>query len=159
MSDSRLVGRLSKAGVYEDEIESMDRTALLNRWAEIVATGGEAGPVKVEAAAAVKVGYDIEWEKQKLQLQAKQWEEELAERRAQREAEKQAARETEAKRLEAEVRRLEAEKAERQAAREAEVKRLEAEVAERKAARDLETLRMAAEARRWEQETAVRILL
>jgi hypothetical protein len=48
LSDTRLVGKLVKAGLQEEELELLDRTALLNRWAEIVAAGGEAGPRKVE---------------------------------------------------------------------------------------------------------------
>jgi hypothetical protein len=44
-------------------LELLDGAALLNRWAEIVAANGEAGPRKVEAAAAEGVGYDVLWEK------------------------------------------------------------------------------------------------
>jgi hypothetical protein len=64
------------------------------------------------------VVYDVELEQQRLLLQAMQWEEELAERRAQRELE---------------ANRLKEEAAERQAAREFETKRWESERAERKA--------------------------
>jgi hypothetical protein len=87
LSDARLVGQLAKAGVPTEELESLDRTELMNRWAEIVLTGKEAGHVKAEAAATVSVAYDIEWEKQKALMQASQWEQEMAERRAQRELE------------------------------------------------------------------------
>jgi hypothetical protein len=132
LSDARLVGQLAKAGVPTEELESLDRTELMNRWAEIVLAGKEAGHVKAEAAAAVSVAYDIEWEKQKALMQASQWEQEMAERRAQRELE---------------MRRFEAELAERQAARDAEARRLEAEAAERQAAREIEIKRLDAEAK------------
>jgi hypothetical protein len=104
-----------------EELESLDRTALMNRWAEIVLAGKVAGHIKAEAADAVSVAYDVEcMEKQKALMQANQWKQEMAERRAQRELE---------------ARRFEAELAERQAARDAEARHLEAEAAERQVAR------------------------
>jgi hypothetical protein len=111
LSDARLIGKLTRAGMSEEKIESMDRTAMLNSWAEIVASGREDGPSKLEAAAGGVV-YDVELERQRLLLQAKQWEEELAERRAQRELE---------------ANRLKVEVVERQAARELKTKCWESE--------------------------------
>jgi hypothetical protein len=124
-----------------EELESLDRTELMNRWAEIVLAGKEAGHIKAEAAAAVSVAYDIEWEKQKALMQASQWEQEMEERRAQRELE---------------TRRFEAELAERQAARDAEARRLEADAAERQAAREIEIKRLDAEAKRREEKAIER---
>lgn len=98
-TDKRLISKLTRAGVSEDEIEPLDRTGLLNRWAELVADGAEEKP------AAASGGYDPELEKQRLLLQAKQWAEDIAERRAQRELE--------AKRLEADTKRWEKEATER----------------------------------------------
>jgi hypothetical protein len=120
LSDARLVGKLTRAGMSEEEIESMDRTALLNSWAEIVASGGKDGPSKPEAAGGGVV-YDVELERQRLLLQAKQWED-LAERRTQRELE---------------ANRLKEDAAERQAARELEAKRWESEGASGKCSRSI----------------------
>jgi hypothetical protein len=68
-------------------------------------------------------------------------EQEMEERRAQRELE---------------TRRFEAELAERQAARDAEARRLEAEAAERQAAREIEIKRLDAEAKRREEKAIER---
>ena len=40
MSDKRLVSLLSQAGVDSDEVEVMDRNAMIDRWAKLVAAGG-----------------------------------------------------------------------------------------------------------------------
>ena len=63
MSDVRLVSSLTKAGVGQDEIDAMDRTAMLNKWAELVATGADKAPAA--AAAAAPVVYDIEVERER----------------------------------------------------------------------------------------------
>jgi hypothetical protein len=97
--------------------DSMERTALLNSWAEIVSNGRKGGPSKPEAVAGGVV-YDVELERQRLLLQAKQWEEKLAERRAQRELE---------------ANRFKVEAAEMQMVRKLEAKRWESERAKRKA--------------------------
>jgi hypothetical protein len=92
MSDTRLISKLTKAGVPMEEIEQLDRNALLNSWAEIVVAGREA---EVRAMAPSKAGYDPELEREKLQFQMKQWDDELAERKL--------AREDEARRREADL--------------------------------------------------------
>jgi hypothetical protein len=79
MTDTRLVSSLVKAGVNSDEIEAMDRTAMLDRWATIVAAGGDKG----NAAGAVgkaAIGYDVEFERERLAFEKEKWEAELQER-------------------------------------------------------------------------------
>ena len=39
LSDDRLVSNLANAGVSQDELDTMDRSAMLNRWAELVVVG------------------------------------------------------------------------------------------------------------------------
>ena len=106
MSDIRLVSKLTQAGYTVDVVESMDRLAMLDKWAEVVLAGKDI-VVNQSVTAAVATGYDTEVERQKLLFQVKQWEEEMIERKAER-AEREAQRELENK-------RVEAEKAEREA--------------------------------------------
>ena len=71
MSDARLVNSLTKAGVSADEIETMNRPTMIERWAKLVAASGEkpkatgatAGGPKAEAT------YDQELEREKLALE------------------------------------------------------------------------------------------
>ena len=39
LSDIRQVSNLVKAGLSQDELDTMDRSAMLNRWAELVVAG------------------------------------------------------------------------------------------------------------------------
>ena len=112
MSDVRLHSKLLQAGVTLDELETMDRSAMLDRYAELVLAGKEpeAGTPVVASKA---VSYDPELEKQRLIFQMKQWEEDRLERELQRKLD--AAR-FEAEKAEREA-RFEAEKAEKEAAR------------------------------------------
>ena len=71
MSDARLISKLSQAGFSSEELETMDRTALMNAWAEIVASGKE-----VKAKAPGPVGYDPEVEKQRLAWEMRRYEDE-----------------------------------------------------------------------------------
>jgi hypothetical protein len=73
MSDARLVSKLTQAGYNAEQIEAMDRVAMMNAWAEIVASGKE-----TSAAVGVpsKIGYDPEVEKQRLAWEMKRYEEE-----------------------------------------------------------------------------------
>jgi len=117
LTDARLVTKLTQAGIPIEQVESLDRNSLLDRWAEIVIVGKDV-TVKPSAVAISGGGYDVEFERQKLAFQMQQWEDEKAERQAQRELE---------------MKRLEAEKLEREAQRELETKRLEDERASREA--------------------------
>ena len=75
MSDTRLVSSLVKAGVSADEIESMDRASMINRWANIVAAGADKGQ-PMGAAVAVpttETAYDVELEREKLAFGNIKW--------------------------------------------------------------------------------------
>jgi hypothetical protein len=58
---------LTKAGVSQDELDAMDRPAMLNRWAELVVAG--AGKPATAAATVAPVTYNVEIEKEKLALE------------------------------------------------------------------------------------------
>ena len=69
MSDKRLVSLLSQAGVDSDEVEVMDRNAMIDRWAKLVAAGGGKTPKAgggAAAARALTAGYDVELERNRL---------------------------------------------------------------------------------------------
>ena len=64
LPDARLTGYLVKAGISLEELETMDRTAMLERWAKFVAagvTGGAAG-----GATQVPVAVDLNLERERL---------------------------------------------------------------------------------------------
>ena len=64
LPDARLTGYLVKAGISLEELETMDRTAMLERWAKFVAagvTGGAAG-----GATQVPVAVDVNLERERL---------------------------------------------------------------------------------------------
>ena len=67
LSDIRLVSNLAKAGVSQDELDTMDRSARLNRWAELIVA--EAGKPATAAALVALVTYNVEIEKEKLALE------------------------------------------------------------------------------------------
>jgi hypothetical protein len=71
LSDARLVANLTKAGVSLDDIEAMDRAAMLDRWARLIQSGGEKGHVAVTSAM---MGYDVTLEKEQLVFQLRKWE-------------------------------------------------------------------------------------
>jgi len=105
LSDKRLISELTQAGCTPEELESMDRPAMLDRWAEMVHAGVEEAVKPI----AAPVGYDIAFEKMKFEFQMKQWEADRAERKAQLEAEaaeRKAQRDIENLRLELEMKRV-----------------------------------------------------
>jgi len=67
MSDVRLVSNLVKAGLSQDELDTMDRTAMLSRWAELLAAG--AGKPAAAAATVAPVNYNVEIERERLALE------------------------------------------------------------------------------------------
>jgi len=67
LSDVRLVSNLTKAGVSQDELDTMDRHAMLNRWAELVVAG--AGKLATAVATVAPVTYNVEIEKERLALE------------------------------------------------------------------------------------------
>jgi hypothetical protein len=60
MSDARLVSKLTQSGFSVESVESMDRMAMLDKWAEVVSAGKDLVVNPVGAAAASLSGYDIE---------------------------------------------------------------------------------------------------
>ena len=58
LSDVRLLSNLAKAGVSQDELDTMDRSVMLNRWAEFIVAG--AGKPATTAAVAAPVTYNVE---------------------------------------------------------------------------------------------------
>ena len=73
MSDARLVSCLTKCGVSVDDVEHMDRNAMISKWAELVAAKAD----KPAAATASIVGYDAAVERDKLQFEKFKFEQEL----------------------------------------------------------------------------------
>ena len=88
MSDVRLQSKLAQAGISIEALEGMDRLAMLDKYAELVLAGKEPVSGKSAGAAAAVIGYDVEFEKQRLDFQRKQWETARTEREAERAAEK-----------------------------------------------------------------------
>jgi hypothetical protein len=64
MSDKRLVSLLVQAGVDPDELETMDRNTMIDRWAKVAITGGDKSGAT--AVKTVTTGYDVELERSKL---------------------------------------------------------------------------------------------
>ena len=75
LPDARLTGYLVKAGISLEELETMDRTAMLERWAKFVAagvTGGAAG-----GATQVPVAVDVNLERERLAFEKAKFEAQL----------------------------------------------------------------------------------
>ena len=83
MSDARLVSKLTQAGVAQEEVESIDRASMLDRWADMVLSGRDSA-VSSKPAGLLGVG-ESELERQKFLFKLQQWEDEKLERQAQRE--------------------------------------------------------------------------
>ena len=66
MSDVRLITKLGQAGFSTDQLEAMDRPALLNAMAQLVLTGKDGSPAA--AAAPVQPMYNAELEKNETSL-------------------------------------------------------------------------------------------
>ena len=80
MSDVKLVAKLQQAGFNPEQLETMDRSALMETWAELILANKDKPP----AAAAIKTGsIDPDVEKQRLLLDIERfkWEQEEAKRR------------------------------------------------------------------------------
>ena len=74
MSQVRLVLKLSQAGYPVEQLEKMERQELLNLWAECVLTGKDVTPPVTTATPTASLGYDVELERQKLQLEIRRFE-------------------------------------------------------------------------------------
>ena len=65
LSKVRLTSKLTQAGVTLEQLETMDRSAMLEAWVEIVAGGKE----QVVGAKTASLGYDIDLERQQFELE------------------------------------------------------------------------------------------
>jgi hypothetical protein len=77
MSDTRLVTSLTRAGIDPDEIEAMERTALIDRWAKLVAEGHGQGSAAGATVGKTATGYDVKLERERLAFEKQKWEAEL----------------------------------------------------------------------------------
>jgi hypothetical protein len=77
MSDTRLVTSLTRAGIDPDEIEAMERTALVDRWAKLVAEGHGQGSAAGATVGKTATGYDVKLERERLAFEKQKWEAEL----------------------------------------------------------------------------------
>ena len=69
LTNLRLSAKLLDAGIEEDVVAQMDRPALLNAWAEMVAAGKDkTSGVPAETVLSTRT-YDVEVEKQRLELE------------------------------------------------------------------------------------------
>ena len=80
MSTARLNAKLALAGVSEEDIETLNREQLLDRWAELVLAGKT---VPTES----KSNFNIELERERLQFEKDKFAAEAEERRVTKEAE------------------------------------------------------------------------
>jgi len=69
LSDLMTTAKLLEAGVDEQIVTQMDRNALMNAWAEIVATSKEKGTGGTAAPVTSLTGYNAEIEKQRLEME------------------------------------------------------------------------------------------
>ena len=86
MSSLRLSAKLLEAGLDETQIQAMDRSQMMNAWAEVVVAGKDK-PTAVASPVAGLVGYDPELEKKRLDFEIRKYEEEKEERKKKEEKE------------------------------------------------------------------------
>jgi len=84
MSILRLSAKLLEAGLDETQIQAMDRSQMMNTWAEMVAAGKDK-PTVVSRPVAGLVSYDPELERKRLDFEIKKYEQEREERKKERE--------------------------------------------------------------------------
>jgi len=63
LSTARLISKLTSVGYTDEELDIMDREALLQAWATCIAEGKDKPP------ASVNLGYDVKLERQKLEFE------------------------------------------------------------------------------------------
>ena len=85
MSTPRLTHKLLEAGADEQAVEGMDRPAMLQAWAEMVAAGKDKPP-KAEVGT-LPTGYDPDLERRRLEFEIRKYEGEREERSCRREKE------------------------------------------------------------------------
>ena len=76
MSNARLIVKLQQVGFTMEEIEAMDRPAMLNAWAEIILEGRDEPEVTVSASNNGDLERErFEFEKMKFEVERKRLEE------------------------------------------------------------------------------------
>ena len=68
LSDVRLVANLTKAGLNQDELEAMDRPAMLSKWAELSVASKQTGVAGLISQTEIEKKI-LDLEKQKLDLE------------------------------------------------------------------------------------------
>jgi len=74
MSDVRLCSKLTKAGFSPEQLEGMDRTAMMDSWAVVVAKGED---VATATVAVTPVSYDVDLERRKFDFEVRRYEESI----------------------------------------------------------------------------------
>ena len=69
MPDLKLSAKLLEAGIDEQVIAQMDRNALMNAWAEIVASSKEKGSGGTASQATSLASYNSDVEKRRLEIE------------------------------------------------------------------------------------------
>jgi hypothetical protein len=134
LSTSCLRANLVDGGVEEETVVQIDRAALLNAWAEVVAAGGEGTSSSTTTTTTVGIVYDPEVEKQRIALEMEIKYRELASK--EKEFEERGRRAE----MELHIRRVEPEEKKRKEQQDMEERRRQEEVEfeERKRREDLE---------------------
>ena len=86
MSSLRLSAKLLEAGLDETQIQAMDRSQMMNAWAELVAAGKDK-PAAVATPVAGLVGYDPELERKRLDFEMRKYEQDREDRKLKEEKE------------------------------------------------------------------------
>ena len=86
MSSLRSSAKLLEAGLDETQIQAMDRSQMMNTWAEMVAAGKDK-PTAVASPIAGLVGYDPELERKRLDFEIQKYEQEREDRKLREEKE------------------------------------------------------------------------
>ena len=76
MSDVRLAAKLGQSGFSPEQLEAMDRPALLNAMAQLILSGKDEAPAAT--AVPVQPAYDVELEKMKLAWEQERFNKEQA---------------------------------------------------------------------------------
>jgi len=86
MSTERVTTKLRKLCYTDEELNTLTRDDLLDRWAEAVLTGEDKATIVSVSAAAVTSKVSDEVERERIEWEKYKWSEEIKEKRLQREA-------------------------------------------------------------------------
>src|SRR5664279_5066974 len=114
MSSTRLVSKVTQAGIKEETLEPLGREQLMEAWAELVAAGKDVPLAPVTATAAATSTADLE--REKMLFEREKFQADMAAREADREERRSAQQQESA--------RFQAEQEERRSAQQQEAERL-----------------------------------